>query len=61
MQHGLARDLEENIESYYNFDSNIVNHNYTQEVNRNYSYYKLRRQQLQWDKLAIYTIPNCNY
>jgi hypothetical protein len=61
MQHALARDLEENIESYYNFDSNIVNHKYTQEVNRNYSYCKLRRQQLQWDKLAIYTIPNCNY
>ncbi|XP_066320802.1 uncharacterized protein [Miscanthus floridulus] len=31
MQSALARDLEANIQSYYNFDSNIVNPNYTNE------------------------------
>ncbi|CAD6263687.1 unnamed protein product [Miscanthus lutarioriparius] len=30
-QSALARDLEVNIQSYYNFDSNIVNPNYTNE------------------------------
>ncbi|XP_066374199.1 uncharacterized protein [Miscanthus floridulus] len=30
-QSALARDLEANIQSYYNFDSNIVNPNYTNE------------------------------
>jgi len=53
MQSALARDLEANIQSYYNFDSNIVNPNYTNQVNKNCSYYILRKLQLQCYKLVI--------
>jgi len=38
MQGALARDFGISIESYYKFDSNNVNPNYTHEVNKNSTY-----------------------
>ena len=49
-----------NIESYYKFDSNNINPNYTNEVNKNSTYCILRQLQLQGFMLAFYTIPDYN-
>jgi len=53
MQSALARDLEANIQSYYNFDSNIINPNYTNEVNK-------KLQLLHIKKTTIAMLQTCN-